>query len=203
MIDDLPAILTITGGLYPSNTGWVFPDPVTGVKIKGANFAGLLSAVVEYRRVNALPAGNPEREVKVFLCRSNPMLCRSGGFRILGSANLVAEEPKPDAALTERALEWARHRLTAYPVAPPSVDEMRRRADACRQCVLNVKASGCFSCRTMAAIMVRKLSEKLPLLVGRRLGVCSNYAWFNKIAVSAGDIQSDGAAPEGCWRCPQ
>lgn len=191
---------TVTPGLYPSNTGWSFPDPVTGSLIRGENLGDLIRQLALYRRTNQLPEGDPESEVTDHVCLNNPMLCRRGGWKVPGSAGLVLGDSGPAAPLLERALDWARRRILLIGATdPPSKAEIHRRAEACRVCVHNVRAEGCFSCRTEGRVMVEMLSGGVSGKEGKGLKICDHYAWFNKAAIVT-DQSPDLKAPAGCWR---
>lgn len=185
----------IRSGHYPSNTGWSFPDPSAGV-IHGDGFEDLVDRVIVFRNRNGLPPGDPVREVTDYICEQNPSVCKEL-VRPLASPVPPAPATTPASPLGERVAEWIAGYLPGAPVPP---DVIRARAEACRQCPLNVPFPiGCPPCQKKTHREITRASAGYPRRSVDGLLACSRYVWPNAVAVGA-DISHDPSAPPGCWR---
>ena len=190
-------MLRIKAGIYPSTTGWTFPD-TSGGTIRGKDLEDLVASVAEFRARNKLPEGDPFGEVTEWLCQNNGSLCRTVRVRAAVSAGTPAPPPGP-GKFGDRVLEWAARFLEGpRVVSKPNV--IRARAEACRKCPFNEEyASSCASCKRTIRRAIEAFVGGFPRDAMRGLGGCRHFFWENRLACGS-DIVIDSSAPDGCWR---
>lgn len=192
-------MLIIKEGIYPSDTGWSFPDDKGGM-IHGTSYQDVAAQLAEFRTRNKLPEGEPLREVIEYLCAKNGSLCK---HRREGPPVSVPSVPDSQATpkFDDRVLQWCASWLEGFH-GRINPDEIRRRANKCKACPHNKAYNpSCGPCK-------RRLRRALDAVIGgfprdamKGLGGCSHYFWENRLACGS-DICSDAGAPPECWRHP-
>jgi hypothetical protein len=131
----------INVNLYPKD-GYFFLE-TDGTNIRGQTWPGVVQRVINYRKRNGLPPGDPENEVSAQACKRNPILC-------------VDEDPTTQRQLKITNLKGKVLAFLAGIRAIKAKKELRfveastaaTRAGICAQCPNNQSLpEGCASCR--------------------------------------------------------
>lgn len=188
-------MIRIKAGIYPSTTGWTFPDAKGGT-IHGENLDDLVANVAEFRTRNRLPEGNPFEEVTQWLCENNGSLCKT--VRVNTGPAGTPPPPGP-GKFGDRVLEWAA-RFLEGPRVVAKADVIRARAAVCRACPLNKEYDpSCSMCKKTIRRAIDAFVGGFPRDAMKGLGGCERYVWENRLACGS-DIMVDSSAPLGCWR---
>ena len=191
----------------PSSEGWTYTDPDTGTVLKSRDLRRLSAQATQLRVANKL--GLPRNWSLVFrslICEQNslgPRFCRP-------TESKRQPDPKPpekrSISITDVrnfllvVKEWLGTRADFV-----SKEEAERRAAICAACPLNVEATGCLGCSSIASMVTsivgkRETSKDAQLENCYACG-CSNKAQVHfPLDVLAKGISPDMDFPEGCWK---
>lgn len=180
---------------FPS--GYIFKE-ADGTLLKSSGWRSLYAKVAEYRRINRLPAGDPENEVQRQACDRSPQLCFESEPSVPKPRTEKQHKESLKAAMLRSMSEMAR-RVEKNEVSFVPDALAAARADVCRRCPAQTDVGGgCGSCKSAIKGLAKQIRGKHPELPG--VG-CSIFQVHTPSIAYLDDpgVRRDDLPPE-CWR---
>jgi hypothetical protein len=123
-------------GVIPPG-GWHFVEQ--GIRLEGESRDALIKTLHDYRLNNALPIGEPERDVDTFICTSFPNLCGGNVSRTLDADEPTKVYGVPvRRRISERVGSWTANRYSKLgSIHTVEREEAERRSNICINCPQN------------------------------------------------------------------
>ncbi len=183
--------------------------------MEGESLQDVSAKVLDYRVVNSIAVGHPEREIEEYLCTSYPHFCSGGGAVAdgegqpitiaRGPVKIVDIAPSAPVSYLQRIINWIANRYRHagnYNLVDASTAE--RRAGICVRCPMNQEwRIGCPPCVTKAEHDLILLRQNATTAHHRRLLGCRAAGHDNKTAVHLPTAllghRKHYALPDICW----
>lgn len=185
--------IRINVNLFPKD-GYFFRE-TDGASIRAETWKGVIARVKEYRRINNLPAGNPEDEVIAQACQRNPSFCSKETEK--------QREQTRKVSVKGRVLSWLsnlrkKKETEEIPFVEPAL--ATERARICMSCPQNTPiADGCSSCKAALAEYRRGLlNNRNPT---KHLNGCAVLGEDTCVSIHLDDQRvENNELPSNCWR---
>lgn len=169
-----------------------------GTRIRGSSWPNLIKKVADYRRLNGLPAGDPETEIYRQTCQRVPTLCFESEPTMPKPRTEKQHKESLKAALLRSMSETARRVEKNEVIFVPDA-LAAARADVCRRCPMQIDVGGgCGSCKQAIKGLAKQIRGKHPELPGVGCSIFQihtpSQAYLDDPGVRRGDLPSE------CWR---
>ena len=154
----------------------------------------LAARVVDYRRRNGIPAGDPMNDINEQVCQRQPNYCTD--------ANPLVPQTPPNRPMSFKGtvLQWLTQQRSRQDVQLVSSELAAQRANICAGCPFNqALQGGCSACKNFIT-EVRALILK-GRNVDQRLNACSLLSADTGILTHLDDPTiENGELPRHCWK---
>lgn len=190
-------------GIVPPG-GWHYPENNTKIHSQDGTYRGLIKAVLEHRLANQIPAGDPETDVRNYICRTFPNMCQTPNQpqpQVAVAPPATAPNVSKLQQLIDDLLTWGN--VTARNVGQLELpEEAKRRADICERCEFNVKwEHGCSACVGNANRLFNLMRQMKNVPRHKKLYACGINRHCNKTSVWLNNkhMQRRPGTPDKCW----
>lgn len=188
--------------------GWRYTQFETKQTIRAGSYKELVTAVIKHRKLNNIPIEqNLESLIQDQICKLMPPgVCVGYDPREVPQMQNMGSISWGEAYEGTRVLlSWVSNGTQVVPR-----DEAEERAAICAGCYYNVQATGCASCRDVAALLVAKLG-RVHTSLDDRLRTCGICKCSNKaqVHIPMDDLHKgvtpevNAQFPEFCWKKKQ
>lgn len=183
----------INVNLFPKD-GYFFRES-DGATIRADSWRGVIARVASYRKMNGLPAGNPEEEVNAQACQRNPSYC--------SRETQQQREQTRRVSVKGRVLAWLsalRKKKETEPITKVDPAVAKERAKICLACPQNTAiADGCSSCKSALAEYRRGLLDGRNPVKG--LNGCAVLGEDTCVSTNLDEVRVENSdLPDNCWR---
>lgn len=120
-------------------TGWHFME--NGIRLEATLPEELEQVIIDYRRVNGLPPGDPHVELINYICHSFPSHC---GNSFVADHPSSGKDTRP--TLLSRVSQWTMNLWRRGKLSYVSTAEAQQRAAICRECPRHGSWDHCAEC---------------------------------------------------------
>jgi hypothetical protein len=185
----------MTGVMMPGS--WHYKENGKKLVEEAESYEDLINKLAEYRAINGLPLGNPQRDIDNYICKNFPNMCgRSAASEEEGVDKVELSYGQPVIKTPrERVMQWAANRMQKVgQISFVDPEEADRRAGICDECPKKIRwnapIEGCPGCQ----VYVEEASTMLvKIRANKRLTETENSLEGHSCAVAGHDLET------ACW----
>ena len=162
--------------------GWSFTEKQYGTVLKDPSLSGLIERIVNFRKFNMLPAGNPEHELAMQYLTTHPHL-------VLKNESIEVKEARNYLSIAS----WLRNAWETPPKLTGDNMEIKERIKICKACKFN----DCSTDYDSDSIM--RISVLASSIYDKELGQCVVHGWHNMVACKQDSVAQNELQPPTCW----